>query len=484
MILSSIQKIEYENKIRSYVLLKSGKLEENWRYVNSETKIKITCDKGHEWSVLWRHLKQGSWCPECAGQITHEEDVLKFIEEKGGKVDPGWKYKNEKTPFWVTCAKGHRWHVPWSSLKHDGSWCHYCAGHTVDVNEVKKFIEKKGGVLDKDWEFVRYNKKFWLTCENDHKWETTWNVIQQGHWCPECARKAVLQRNFDSRRTEDTVREYISGKEGKLDPEWKYINNHEKFWIECDQGHRWQAVWGNISQGHWCPYCMKTIVLEKDVRTYIENKGGHLSDDWEFVKSKENFKIQCGQGHYFQACWDKIRLGQWCPFCYGNDQPNDSEVKGLIAAKKGELDSDWKYVNSFSRFWITCRKGHRWQTRWNTLKQGGWCPKCKETVSENKFRGTIERILSAPFPKQKPEWLRSPLTGRPLELDGYNQDLKVAFEYQGPYHYQLGDTSQKRRDEIKVQKCTENNVILIRIPYWVPMTEWESEITNQISNKG
>ena len=86
--------------------------------------------------------------------------------------------------------------------------------------------------------------------------------------------------------------------------------------------------------------------------------------------------------------------------------------------------------------------------------------------------------------RSKPEWLRSPLTGRPLELDGYNQDLKVAFEYQGPYHYQLGDTSQKRRDEIKVQKCTENNVILIRIPYWVPMTEWESEITNQISNKG
>lgn len=80
------------------------------------------------------------------------------------------------------------------------------------------------------------------------------------------------------------------------------------------------------------------------------------------------------------------------------------------------------------------------------------------------------------FTKIRPKWLRNPKTNRPLELDGYCKELSLAIEYQGKQHYEWPNFtncsiddffSQKERDNIKEQKCIENNICLIRIPYTV-----------------
>lgn len=60
MILSPEQKIAYEDNIRKIVKLKGGKLEENWKYINSGTKINIICEKGHKWATSWDKLRKGS----------------------------------------------------------------------------------------------------------------------------------------------------------------------------------------------------------------------------------------------------------------------------------------------------------------------------------------------------------------------------------------------------------------------------------------
>jgi hypothetical protein len=70
--------------------------------------------------------------------------------------------------------------------------------------------------------------------------------------------------------------------------------------------------------------------------------------------------------------------------------------------------------------------------------------------------------------KVKPPWLNG------LELDGYNDDLKLAFEYQGKQHYewvpyfhkeekQFDD--QQERDQRKYAACSARDVCLIVIPY-------------------
>ena len=71
---------------------------------------------------------------------------------------------------------------------------------------------------------------------------------------------------------------------------------------------------------------------------------------------------------------------------------------------------------------------------------------------------------------QNAEWLEG------LELDGYNEDLSIAFEYDGIQHFKFvrhfhrtkkGFRDQIERDARKDRLCGVNEVILIRVPYTV-----------------
>ena len=65
-------------------------------------------------------------------------------------------------------------------------------------------------------------------------------------------------------------------------------------------------------------------------------------------------------------------------------------------------------------------------------------------------------------------------TGKPLELDLYNADLKIAVEYSGEQHYRYIPyfhktyqhfVKQKERDELKRELCKKNDICLIEVPY-------------------
>jgi hypothetical protein len=63
--------------------------------------------------------------------------------------------------------------------------------------------------------------------------------------------------------------------------------------------------------------------------------------------------------------------------------------------------------------------------------------------------------------------------GNRLELDGYNKELTLAFEYQGEYHYRQVDVHHQSKtleevqsyDKMKAELCEEKGVDLICVPY-------------------
>ena len=86
----------------------------------------------------------------------------------------------------------------------------------------------------------------------------------------------------------------------------------------------------------------------------------------------------------------------------------------------------------------------------------------------------IEEIYEKPFYTVRPDFLKNPETNRNLELDLYNDELKIAVEYNGKQHYVWPNNihnsyekfiKQIRRDQFKVDKCDENGVYLITVPY-------------------
>lgn len=101
-------------------------------------------------------------------------------------------------------------------------------------------------------------------------------------------------------------------------------------------------------------------------------------------------------------------------------------------------------------------------------------PPKKCSNGERICREVLEEMYGKPFDCVRPDFLKNPETGRNLELDCYNDELKIALEYNGIQHYKwpnfTGQTkeqfiSQLRRDKYKADICEKHGIYLIRVPY-------------------
>jgi hypothetical protein len=61
----------------------------------------------------------------------------------------------------------------------------------------------------------------------------------------------------------------------------------------------------------------------------------------------------------------------------------------------------------------------------------------------------------------RPDYLKNPITGQNLELDIFYTDFKLAFEFQGDFHYT--NNYQKTKDEIKLKQSKEKGIIVIPV---------------------
>ena len=108
---------------------------------------------------------------------------------------------------------------------------------------------------------------------------------------------------------------------------------------------------------------------------------------------------------------------------------------------------------------------------------------------ETRCRQIFESIFRRSFPSVRPAFLKRS-NGKCLELDGYNNELKLGFEYQGRQHYQFSTMfhrtmddfyQQKQRDIDKREMCRRSGVTVIEIPYTVKYEKLEDYIKNALS---
>lgn len=116
-------------------------------------------------------------------------------------------------------------------------------------------------------------------------------------------------------------------------------------------------------------------------------------------------------------------------------------------------------------------------------------PKKIPSVGERICKQTLEAIYGVPFENVREDWFRNPETGRKLELDCYNDDLKIAVEYNGIQHYSWPNFTgqskeefikQRRRDMYKYEYCQKLGIYLIVVPYNVPERDIPSFIISNL----
>jgi hypothetical protein len=122
-----------------------------------------------------------------------------------------------------------------------------------------------------------------------------------------------------------------------------------------------------------------------------------------------------------------------------------------------------------------CQSKHTFFRSASEILRGRHCRHCGDSLGERITRAVFELALGVPFPTVRPPELEFE-KGNPrsrLELDGFNRELGIAFEYDGDQHntkkpipfFTTGTakTNQEERDRFKDERC-KDWINLVRIP--------------------
>jgi len=386
------------------------------KYINARMKLLWECAEGHRWETTPDNIKQGKWCPICAGieKLTIEE-MQKIAEDRDGKCLSD-KYVNAHVKLFWKCKEGHKWTASAGNVK-SGSWCPKCGRIKAaeklksNIKEMQRIAEiHDGRCLSK--EYTNTHTKLLWECKYGHQWEAVPSSTKQGHWCPICRRKEAGKKQ---RLTIEEMHQIAKDRKGKC-LSHKYIDGKTKLLWECEHGHQWEATPNKVKHGTWCLIC------------------GHI----EGTKKRSL----------------------------------DIETMQRIAEKRGGKCLSQEYKSIQTNLLWECKYGHQWKTRPTVIKRGGWCPECTSGSGERICKEFFEQIFKKKFSKSYPKWLVNE-SGNRMELDGYCRSLKIAFEHQGKQHYstkthfistQKELLKRKRDDKRKKEICKNRGILLIQIP--------------------
>lgn len=234
---------------------------------------------------------------------------------------------------------------------------------------------------------------------------------------------------------------------------------------------------------------MKKLTIEMMQELAIQKGGKCLST--EYTNSWTKLTLECGKKHIFKMCPSHIRHGEWCPKCFGRGK-TIKDMEDFAKNNGGECLSS-AYLGMLVKHQWKCLEGHTWWATPAHIQQGEWCPECCSGINERRCRLIFESLLGVALTRKRPKWLKNNL-GRLMELDGYNDELKLAFEYQGIQHYkeyplyfhkESGIYAYSlRKDEEKRTLCKNNGIVLVEVPYIIKPFEMKDFIIEELILNG
>jgi len=208
------------------------------------------------------------------------------------------------------------------------------------------------------------------------------------------------------------------------------------------------------------------------------------TDEAKFKVSKK-YEFTCSNNHRVIQRADNVlrkakllsRSSKGCPQCRDLERSQQSLSKTTEHLPQGFeiIDSFRKQVNrkeirTIKVYKIKCNQNHEFYKESGRFKDLT-CTVCskKVNIGQERTRKIFETIFKVSFNATQPDWLKNPKTNRNLELDGYNEELNIAFEFQGRQHTS-SDTQfredyemQIERDKLKRQLCQKKGIKLIEI---------------------
>lgn len=407
-------------------------------YINaSKSTIKYYCpkhkDKGIQ-KISLGHLLQGEGCRYCGRNkcdisrqinLSDKKEEYKQLCIKNNFIFKDAIRKNGKIQIEFYCKKhpglGVQEMTPYN-MKRDIKGCKYCMGRQLPewyIIEEAKRINPNIKLLDP---YKNLTTSMNCVCiKHNQPTKKTMQEILKGQGCFECGKEKLSEMNFN---TIEDVQDRIS----KLNPHIKIINyNGMTNLADC--------------------YCEK-----------------HNED---FTKSPP-ILINCVSG--CSKCYvENLRATQGL----GID-----EFKKRLSKKHPCVKVIGEYVNNSTPIELYCTEHDYFYSLSpaDILKRYNCCDKSRKTYKEEQMCQLLEKWG---FNIQRGKIFLDCRDKNPLPFDAYMVDYNICVEYDGEQHsrpirygtQKMEDAIDKynytvRHDEIKNKYCKDNNISLIRVPFW------------------
>lgn len=275
----------------------------------------------------------------------------------------------------------------------------------------------------------------------------------------------------------------------------EYKGADEKVCIICPiHGEFWQRAANHITLKRGCPKCNGGVSINKEEFIKRASKLHDYKYDYSksnYINTKTKIEIICPEHGSFWQEPENHMQGEGCPECGKESIRKKLSSNTEEFIKKAKLVhgdkynySKVNYINNEEKIEIICPiHGSFWQRPANHLSGFG-CSKCQlksQTKLYEKLKESFpnEEILFE-INKETVVWLKN------QRFDIYFPKYNIAVEYNGQQHYipiehfggKLAFEDTLWRDELKRQKCKENNCILFEVKYDYTEKDYQKLVEN------
>ena len=244
---------------------------------------------------------------------------------------------------------------------------------------------------------------------------------------------------------------------------------------------------------------MKKLNYEA-VKKYIESNSESKLLSTEYIEAKSKLKLKCKCGKEFERTYDYIKHkgSMYCNKCSCvNIKISKSNKEILHKARLKPIEDvidlvdnqmKCKFIKRYTKegtrstvIVFECSKHGIQEAYWTNLVKRKGCPLCNEYNKQNS-KGIIsigEWLNNNDLKFTKEMKFINCKDKRALPFDYYLVDKNVCIEFDGRQHFEnayFGNINKlnsdknliytKKHDEIKNKYCLDNNIKLIRIPYF------------------
>lgn len=309
--------------------------------INTLSKIKFECANGHVWITSFANvLYSYCWCPYCTVWKTEEkcryvfEWLTKLQFPKTRKILGGRKeldgYCKELNIAFEFNGKQHYEYVDYfyknkkqyeERQKLDKEKREICKSMGIILIEIPYYVFNSGQEINFIMQKLVENSIIIRNTDFSSFSYPNFNKTK----LDKMRKTNIKRKKYITYNIED-IKKIAETRNGKCLSKI-YINQKTKLEFECELGHKWYGITGNVIRGSWCPQCgIETIRKQKikysidKINEFIAPKGGKCIST-EYKTNHHKLKFVCSSGHCWEARFHDIKDNHsWCPICFNISQ--------------------------------------------------------------------------------------------------------------------------------------------------------------------